>query len=106
MQTELEEEQEELRSQIRKEQEMLYEEEAELQAAQKKNERNADSVTGEMFAECQVYIHDSTHTLLSCVVRHSKSPRGHSCTLAVLLVQCCLNWTFFSWKHSIYLMSK
>lgn len=53
MQTELEEEQEELRSQIRKEQEMLYEEEAELQAAQKKNERNADSVTGEMFAECQ-----------------------------------------------------
>jgi hypothetical protein len=28
-----------------------------------------------MFAECQVYIHDSTHTLLSCVVRHSKSPR-------------------------------
>jgi hypothetical protein len=34
-----------------------------------------------MFAECQVYIHDSTHTLLSCVVRHSKSPRGHSCTL-------------------------
>jgi hypothetical protein len=44
-----------------------------------------------MFAECQVYIHDSTHTLLSCVVRHSKSPRGHSCTLAVLLVQCRLN---------------
>jgi hypothetical protein len=41
-----------------------------------------------MFAECQVYIHDSTHTILSCVVRHSKSPRGHSCTLTVLLVQC------------------
>jgi len=74
LQTELEEEQEELRSQIQKEQEMLYEEEAELQAAQKKNERNADSVTGEMFAECQVYIHDSTHTLLSCVAGTASHP--------------------------------
>lgn len=54
LQAALEKEQEELLEGIEKERELLREEEAELREMQKKNERNADSVTSEMFAECQV----------------------------------------------------
>lgn len=54
LQAALEKEQEELRAGIEEERELLYQEEAELREMQKKNERNADSVTSEMFAECQV----------------------------------------------------
>lgn len=53
LQAVLEKEQEELLVGIDKEREFLLEEEAELCKLQKKNERNADSVTLEMFAECQ-----------------------------------------------------
>lgn len=56
LQAALQEEQEELRAGIEKERELLFQEEIELREVQKKNERNADSVTGEMFAECQVLI--------------------------------------------------
>lgn len=54
LQAVFEKEQEELLAGIDKERELLLEEEAELRELQKKNERNADSVTSEMFAECQV----------------------------------------------------
>uniref|UniRef100_A0A7I4ABB3 DNA repair protein UVH3 n=1 Tax=Physcomitrium patens TaxID=3218 RepID=A0A7I4ABB3_PHYPA len=53
LQAVFEKEQEELLAGIDKERELLLEEEAELRELQKKNERNADSVTSEMFAECQ-----------------------------------------------------
>ena len=54
LQATLEKEQEELLAGIEQERELLREEEAELREMQKKNERNAESVTSEMFAECQV----------------------------------------------------
>lgn len=54
LQAALVKEQEELAAGIEKERELLFQEEAELREMQKKNERNADSVTSEMFAECQV----------------------------------------------------
>lgn len=55
LQAAFEKEQEELLAGIEKERELLFQEEAELREMQKKNERNADSVTSEMFSECQVY---------------------------------------------------
>ncbi|KAJ7552401.1 hypothetical protein O6H91_06G054200 [Diphasiastrum complanatum] len=53
LQAELQAKDEMNQAQLESENQMLIQEELELRAAQKKNERNADSVTGEMFAECQ-----------------------------------------------------
>ncbi|KAH9314682.1 hypothetical protein KI387_023309, partial [Taxus chinensis] len=53
IEAELEAEKEALQDNVDEEMVFLRQEELDLQAAQKKHERNAESVTGEMFAECQ-----------------------------------------------------
>ncbi|XP_057816158.2 DNA repair protein UVH3 isoform X2 [Cryptomeria japonica] len=53
IEAELEVEKEALQASVDEEMVFLRQEELDLQSAQKKHERNAESVTGEMFAECQ-----------------------------------------------------
>lgn len=53
LQAEMEAEQAAIQASIQDERDLLLQEEMELRAAQRKNERNAESVTGEMFSECQ-----------------------------------------------------
>ncbi|KAH7300955.1 hypothetical protein KP509_23G005600 [Ceratopteris richardii] len=49
----IESEQAAIQARLQEERDLLLEEEIELRASQRKNERNAESVSGEMFSECQ-----------------------------------------------------
>ncbi|MCO5586794.1 hypothetical protein L7F22_040736 [Adiantum nelumboides] len=53
LQAVMEAEQTAMQASLQEERDLLLQEEMELRAAQRKNERNAESVSGEMFSECQ-----------------------------------------------------
>lgn len=53
LQDEMEAEQAAIQTDLQDERDLLLQEEMELLATQRKNQRNAESVTGEMFSECQ-----------------------------------------------------